>query len=182
MNVQEMLTEIKRFHDMGKEQASELLHIGTGTLEHWADTLEQHLSPRNDGHSESSMHEVVLRPVLLPCPYCGSTNIDSKTFEAFVVCKGCDADGPVATNYVKSNSVELWNKRARKQMTQPPSVVDGCRMPLTIFNGPHPVRLGEIVEGKRVVMTCWEWTPESGNVPVFRLDGESELRKVANHE
>ena len=40
----------------------------------------------------------------------------------------------------------------------------------------HPVKLGEVIEGKRVVETFWRWTPEDGDVPMYRLDGETTAR------
>jgi len=44
----------------------------------------------------------------------------------------------------------------------------------------HPMQLGETVDGKRVVATFWEWRPEQGNVPMFRLDGETEPRALVS--
>lgn len=40
----------------------------------------------------------------------------------------------------------------------------------------HPLRIGDCIEGKRIVVTFWEWSPENGNVPMYRLDGETTAR------
>jgi hypothetical protein len=42
----------------------------------------------------------------------------------------------------------------------------------------HPVKLGEIIDGKRVVATFWQWTPENGNVPMYRLQGEANGKNL----
>jgi len=42
----------------------------------------------------------------------------------------------------------------------------------------HPVQVGETIDGKRVVMTCWRWSKETGDLPVYRLAGESEDRMI----
>jgi DnaJ-class molecular chaperone len=36
----------------------------------------------------------------------------------------------------------------------------------------HPVKLGDVIDGKKVVKTCYQSTPE-GDVPVFSLADES---------
>jgi hypothetical protein len=36
----------------------------------------------------------------------------------------------------------------------------------------HPLRLGDLVDGKRVIETFWEWSPDRGDVPKYRLEGE----------
>jgi hypothetical protein len=43
----------------------------------------------------------------------------------------------------------------------------------------HPVKLGDIIDGKRVVETYWQWTPADGDVPMYRLEGETVARKSA---
>lgn len=30
----------------------------------------------------------------------------------------------------------------------------------------HPVKVGDTINGKRVVMTYWQWTPGLGDVPL----------------
>lgn len=40
----------------------------------------------------------------------------------------------------------------------------------------HPLKIGDCIEGKRIVLTFWEWSPENGNVPMYRLDGETTAR------
>jgi hypothetical protein len=40
----------------------------------------------------------------------------------------------------------------------------------------HPVKLGDMIEGKKVVATFWQWTPKAGDLPMFRLEGETEAR------
>jgi hypothetical protein len=43
----------------------------------------------------------------------------------------------------------------------------------------HPKKLGEVIDGKRVVETFWQWTPENGDVPMYRLEGETVARTSA---
>jgi hypothetical protein len=43
----------------------------------------------------------------------------------------------------------------------------------------HPVKLGEVINGKQVVETFWQWSPEKGDVPMYRVEGEAEARMVA---
>lgn len=43
----------------------------------------------------------------------------------------------------------------------------------------HPLKLGEVIDGKRVVETFWQWSPEKGDVPMYRVEGETEARMVA---
>lgn len=43
----------------------------------------------------------------------------------------------------------------------------------------HPIKVGDVIEGKRVVMTCWEWTPNGGDKPIFQLAGETKTRTVS---
>lgn len=40
----------------------------------------------------------------------------------------------------------------------------------------HPVRVGEVVNGKKVVCAFWEWTYEHGDRPLYWLQGESDSR------
>lgn len=37
----------------------------------------------------------------------------------------------------------------------------------------HPLKLGDIIDGKPVVLTCFKGLPA---VPIFRLEGEVECR------
>ena len=46
----------------------------------------------------------------------------------------------------------------------------------------HPVKLGETIDGKRVVMTCWRWSKDTGDVPAYQLAGESDLRLLKRAE
>ena len=57
-----------------------------------------------------------------PCPFCGSTNIQSDCFSAafsiparsedcFDYCKDCDAQGPAATDAADAH--DRWNARGR---------------------------------------------------------------------
>lgn len=43
----------------------------------------------------------------------------------------------------------------------------------------HPLKIGETFGGKRIVETFWQWTPEKGDEPMFRLEGEAEPQKVS---
>jgi hypothetical protein len=40
----------------------------------------------------------------------------------------------------------------------------------------HPVRLGDVIDGLRVVETFWRSSPEEGDVPCYKLQGEREPR------
>jgi hypothetical protein len=44
----------------------------------------------------------------------------------------------------------------------------------------HPVKLGEIINGKRVVETCWQRCQDDGDHPVYRLDGEDGYRLASD--
>jgi Lar family restriction alleviation protein len=59
---------------------------------------------------------------LNPCPFCGSTNIQTDCFsvafsvptrpeDCFDYCKDCDAQGPAATDVAEAH--ERWNARGR---------------------------------------------------------------------
>jgi hypothetical protein len=43
----------------------------------------------------------------------------------------------------------------------------------------HPIKLGDTIDGKRVVMTAWRWKPGIGDVPIYRLDGENDARELS---
>jgi hypothetical protein len=43
----------------------------------------------------------------------------------------------------------------------------------------HPVKLGEVIDGKRVVETFWQWTRENGNVPMYRTEGETVAKAAS---
>lgn len=43
----------------------------------------------------------------------------------------------------------------------------------------HPVKLGSIIDGKRVVETYWQWTPENGDVPMYRTEGETVAKAAS---
>lgn len=45
-----------------------------------------------------------------------------------------------------------------------------------------PVKLGEVIEGKRVVEAFWEWTPEDGNRAMYRLEGEQKAKYHMTNE
>jgi hypothetical protein len=58
-------------------------------------------------------------------------------------------------------------------------VVDGADSPPAPELRPtirqnHPVILGETKQGRRVVETYWEWSPERGNVAMYKLHGINE--------
>jgi hypothetical protein len=40
----------------------------------------------------------------------------------------------------------------------------------------HPVRLGDVIDGLRVVETFWRSSPEEGDVPCYKLQGDREPR------
>lgn len=42
----------------------------------------------------------------------------------------------------------------------------------------HPIKLGDTIDGKRVVMTAYRHQPGLGDVPIYRLDGETEAREL----
>lgn len=44
----------------------------------------------------------------------------------------------------------------------------------------HPMTLGEVIDGKRVVATHWHRSPEDGDQPVYRLEGEDEYRLASD--
>lgn len=39
----------------------------------------------------------------------------------------------------------------------------------------HPVKLGSVIDGKRVITTCYRYDGKS-SVPVYMLEGESKYR------
>lgn len=43
----------------------------------------------------------------------------------------------------------------------------------------HPVSLGEVLNGKRVVEVFWQWTPENGDVPMYRTEGETAAKAAS---
>jgi hypothetical protein len=43
----------------------------------------------------------------------------------------------------------------------------------------HPVKLGEVFDGKRVVETFWQWTPDNGDVPMYRTEGETAAKAAS---
>lgn len=65
---------------------------------------------------------------LLPCPFCGSEDIDSPTrYARYGRCNDCDAFGPTAAydldpSACVSNGIAAWNRRALSAHGQP--VVD----------------------------------------------------------
>ena len=40
----------------------------------------------------------------------------------------------------------------------------------------HPVLVGQVIDGKRVIRVCWEWTLVNGNRPIYQLEGECDSR------
>ncbi len=52
-------------------------------------------------------------PVLQPCPFCGSANVQLVPTEGgagfYVICGGCDAEGPARHN--DGFAVKAWNRR-----------------------------------------------------------------------
>jgi len=47
---------------------------------------------------------------LKPCPFCGSTDIDSG--RPWVSCNGCRCEGPYDTSHSDEDANRLWNTRA----------------------------------------------------------------------
>jgi hypothetical protein len=43
----------------------------------------------------------------------------------------------------------------------------------------HPIKLGDTIDGKRVMMTAWTCKPGLGDVPIYRLDGENDARELS---
>ena len=43
----------------------------------------------------------------------------------------------------------------------------------------HPIKCGDIIDGKRVVETCYKMDGDD-HVPVYRLEGEFEHRKISS--
>ena len=65
-------------------------------------------------------------PEVLPCPFCGSRDIESEDTETsdylFMSCDNCGASGPAVNcstddvriiNKATAEALELWNKRAK---------------------------------------------------------------------
>jgi len=46
---------------------------------------------------------------LKPCPFCGSTNLNVTAESSYVMCYGCDADGPVTRP--STAAIAAWNNR-----------------------------------------------------------------------
>ena len=44
---------------------------------------------------------------LLPCPFCGSTDVYANPTVHWVTCKGCEAEGP----YNRQSAIKAWNTR-----------------------------------------------------------------------
>lgn len=42
----------------------------------------------------------------------------------------------------------------------------------------HPLKLGDLIDGKKVVATFWSWSPEAGNVPMYRVEGNDKPKMV----
>jgi Lar family restriction alleviation protein len=77
-------------------------------------------SPSND--KSTSFEAPCINAKLNPCPFCGSTNIQTDCFsvafsvptrpeDCFDYCKDCDAQGPAATDVAEAH--ERWNARGR---------------------------------------------------------------------
>lgn len=65
----------------------------------------------------------------------------------------------------------------------PPLLCEGMMPTEPLTNGyfdmmrrNHPIRVGEVVDGKKVVCAFWEWTYEHGDRPMYQLEGESDSR------
>lgn len=48
-------------------------------------------------------------PALVPCPFCGSTDLQEDRTEDYIACYGCGASGPSRT--ATESPSEKWNKR-----------------------------------------------------------------------
>ena len=46
----------------------------------------------------------------------------------------------------------------------------------------HPIKLSEIIDGKRVVETFWQWTPQNSDVPMYRVEGETQEKHYMTNE
>jgi hypothetical protein len=59
MNVQELLDMLKDYGDKASEHREKCWKICDGTLKAWADTLEQHLTPKPDGRADRGEASVI---------------------------------------------------------------------------------------------------------------------------
>ncbi len=51
-------------------------------------------------------------PALLPCPFCGGTDISSEDARDFIGCRTCCAEGPVGLGMGAEHNAAAWNRRA----------------------------------------------------------------------
>jgi hypothetical protein len=59
------------------------------------------------------------------------------------------------------------------------SDLDPSRSMLDQLRERHPISLGQIIDGKRVRMTCYEYDPKTDeHVSVYQLEGESRTRRA----
>jgi Lar family restriction alleviation protein len=50
-------------------------------------------------------------PELLPCPFCGSTNLTTEDARDFMACLDCHAEGPARMGQGSTAAIEAWNRR-----------------------------------------------------------------------
>ena len=78
--------------------------------------------------------DVEIRELLLPCPFCGSSNIDLFEYENHwhVECESCGVDNGGWTD--KSKSIECWNRRLSPWISIDSAPKDGT--PILVYEPP----------------------------------------------
>ena len=51
---------------------------------------------------------------LLPCPFCGGSNLAEGFHSPFVICEDCGAFGPGSADITHEEAVNKWNTRAER--------------------------------------------------------------------
>ena len=52
------------------------------------------------------------KPALLPCPFCGGTDLSLEDARDFISCGTCWTEGPVTLGAGTAHNIERWNARA----------------------------------------------------------------------
>jgi Lar family restriction alleviation protein len=84
---------------------------------------------------------------LLPCPFCGGTELsirtDLQSSIAYVVCSNCDAQGPLAS-FAETLAAAAWNQRNTWQPIETAPVdaveilvLDGRKVKSVVSSGPE---------------------------------------------